>query len=1278
MTVSVDQTIAAAYVAFFGRAPDQQGLQFWQNAAQSSGLSGEALMENLAAGFANNPSFASIYSGMSNAAFVTAIYQNIGGTAPDAAGAAYWTALLNGGESRATVVADFVYGVLNMTTAAIQAEVTAGTITSAEATSALQRQAYLTNQSAVALDYTNTLGAGSDLAPTTNQNDPASVAQDPAYVASKAILSGVTADPATAAAAEAYLGSTPTPTNSSIIATYGGTTYTLTTGVDNITLTGNNNVVNATDEQTVLGTSEATWTALDSITGTGTGNTFNIVTAESVSVPAGATVSGIQTLNVIESSTGVSSSPFISGETTINLDTSTGFTGLQTLNVTTAGEAISDYGTTTLVAAATTNVNVTATPAATFEASAISVDGGNNVTVNSNGDVTIGQTTAPVGAITVNESGANFGGEIQIDGGTSVTVTASGTGVGIDIGDTTAPTGTITVNVTGTTNFDGIDIGSGSTVNVTAAGTNVGQISVGNESAVTGAVTVNLTDTVSTTPTTDSHDNSIEVYGGTTVSVTQNIDAPSVLGSTGNYYYNEGGGVDIYGSSATTSVTVNQSAAVEDVEGVAAADATPAVAAVGGVYDGYVDIDDVNGDTAKLGTITSVTLNNFSDGAYIEDNALTTLTIGGTAGGLEIDDTGGLATPVTTLALNVNALTATPGDMGPEATYDTTVYEDAGVIKTLNIVTGGASASTLTFADSGLTTLNISGSQNINLTTTNTDDTAAVYATAINVSGAAGVTTAIGAATAFDSTGTGNDVLTLNGALTKTSGGSIVFGSGDNSLLADAAGLGSIGAGVTVNGGTSGDNTISASLVNAGNAAGITNFQVLDVSNYYGTLDASLLSTPVTGVSITSTYADATLLNLASNVTVTDSSDNTDSDLTLTHAGTGTNSLAVNFEPLTTAGGDINSITSTGDTTVSFSSDGALTLSGGGYNDIGTLSETDNVLTTVSVKGATAFEFDTSNGINTNTGATTATADVASSLKTIDASATTGGISVDAGHEVAIGGTTYYTTYTGLTIHGGTGGDYIVNEADSGVIIEGATKAGTQGYFSDTGYGNELTVDGSHATINDSASAATDELTLNGASDTATLGSGNNVSVALNGYSNTATLGSGTGVAVTVADDTFGTAVAPATTAPLLGDTATVTFGSGTATVTDNLHFNLDLTANPLATNGDMLVLNGSLAGNAVAFADGNTLTFANTTTTANQLGNAVTLSSSVTTLQGALAAATSTTPDTVQWFQYGGNTYVVDSGAQTTTPGTTAAQVVKIAGTVDLSHDTLHLALVP
>ena len=86
--------------------------------------------------------------------------------------------------------------------------------------------------------------------------------------------------------------------------------------------------------------------------------------------------------------------------------------------------------------------------------------------------------------------------------------------------------------------------------------------------------------------------------------------------------------------------------------------------------------------------------------------------------------------------------------------------------------------------------------------------------------------------------------------------------------------FGSIGAGVTVDGGSSGDNTISAALVNSNNAADIKDFQILDVSGYGGPspLDASLLSTPITGVAISSasTNGTATLINLAAAVTVTD------------------------------------------------------------------------------------------------------------------------------------------------------------------------------------------------------------------------------------------------------------------------------------------------------------------------------------------------------------------------------------------------------------------------
>jgi len=277
----IDQTIAACYIAFFGRSPDQQGLQFWQNGANTSGLSELALAANIAQGFVDNPSFKTTYGGMDNTAFVNAIYQNIAGTAPEQDGLHYWTHLLDTGTSQADVVAQFVYGVLNMTQDAINAEVAAGTITQAEADNAHQRTLYLSNHAEVALAYTSAMGAGSNMAPGTDQSSLASLMNDSAYVASQAILNGVTADPSSVAAAEVYLNGA--PTNGDIIAQFGGSTvqghvYTLTPNVDNFTgdAAGNNTFYAVVNDGTGATTTLNAGDVIDG--GTGTNNTLEIVT----------------------------------------------------------------------------------------------------------------------------------------------------------------------------------------------------------------------------------------------------------------------------------------------------------------------------------------------------------------------------------------------------------------------------------------------------------------------------------------------------------------------------------------------------------------------------------------------------------------------------------------------------------------------------------------------------------------------------------------------------------------------------------------------------------------------------------------------------------------------------------------------------------------------------------------------------------------------------------------------------------------------------------------
>ncbi|MEX3790522.1 beta strand repeat-containing protein [Paraburkholderia sp. BR14374] len=1119
------EEVQQAYLAYYGRPADPEGREYWAVRLDNAG--GD--LNSIINAFGNSNESTALYGGSNTAAQIAAIYQTLFGRQPDAEGLNFYQrGIINGDFTLASVALNIYYGATGDDKAQLDAKLAyAEAFTDAVSESVSAQIAY----------------SGK----TATDNARAAVAA----------VTDTTSEGTAAANLETTL--------SNINAGAVGQTVTLTTGVDTVTLTGNNNVVNATDVAVGLGT-QNTWNGLDSITGTGTGNTLNVATALAINgVPAGATVSGVQTLNVIESV-----------NAPVTLDTTKGFTGLTNLNVTSAGGAV------TLNAAATNNVSVTEVPASGIGAGAVHVDGGNNVTVNSNNAVTIGLKTAAAGTVTVTETGANHGGAIQVASGSAVNVTATGNDVGhIEIGDNSGNTPTY----------------------------------------VTGAVNVTITNQALATAATTYTANGAEVFGGTTVSVTQNIAAPNVAGTTGTPYTNIGGDIDVFGSTATTSVTVNQSAAVNAVAGVAAGPGVPAVAAVGGVADGFVWVEDINQGTANLGTITSVALNNYSAGAEIDDNALSTLTLSGKGGGVALDNAGLAAkNAITTLTVNANAVTDTAG------------ITDQNIIKTLNVVTGGDAASKLAFADKALQTVNVSGAQNIAL-----DLSGAAGVSTINVSGAAGITTTLNsAAEKFTSTGTGDDVLTIaNGVGNAGKGytGSITLGSGSNTLLA-ADSTTFIADGLTVDGGSSGHNTISASLVANSLGASIQNFQTLDVSGYSGSLDASLLGNDVSGVAISSGNGGGTLSNLAANVTVTDTSDGDTSAIVLTHAGTSTNSLAVAFADATAAkvgaGTQDLSITSTGDSTVTVVSGGAA-----GVANTLSLTETDNHLTTLKISGANALTLNLSTD-TADVASTTLTGNVASSLTTIDGSAATGALSITAGTSVTTGTAGDSLTFKGLAIHGGTGGDTIENDAANGSIIEGATAANTT---TNTAH-NVLTVKGANASIDDSASAANDVISLKGANESVKLGTGDSSVTVADVASHAATGG-----------DSYG---------------AAVTFGSGSDTVTDKLLFGTGTDT----AHANVLTLSGHLSGNDVTFANAASITQSGALGSAFSFSGQTTSNLTFAQLVQLAAGGASATANTVSWFQFGGNTYVVDTGA---TPTTTAQdQVIKIAGNVDLSHATI------
>jgi hypothetical protein len=100
--VTTGADVARLYYGVLGRAPDAAGLGGWDNAISSGSLT----LPQVAADLVSSQEFTSTH-GVSNDAFVTALYEGALGRAPDAAGEASWVAALsNNTLSRSTVALD--------------------------------------------------------------------------------------------------------------------------------------------------------------------------------------------------------------------------------------------------------------------------------------------------------------------------------------------------------------------------------------------------------------------------------------------------------------------------------------------------------------------------------------------------------------------------------------------------------------------------------------------------------------------------------------------------------------------------------------------------------------------------------------------------------------------------------------------------------------------------------------------------------------------------------------------------------------------------------------------------------------------------------------------------------------------------------------------------------------------------------------------------------------------------------------------------------------------
>jgi hypothetical protein len=126
LALNAQQLVAANYDAFFGRAPDAAGFNFWVGQFNAGQGGVATVLSNIASSFAVSSEAQALYPFLANpqgatpaqiAAFIDSVYDNLFNRQSDAAGVAYWTSqiqqTLASGGFVGTILVDIMSGAQN-------------------------------------------------------------------------------------------------------------------------------------------------------------------------------------------------------------------------------------------------------------------------------------------------------------------------------------------------------------------------------------------------------------------------------------------------------------------------------------------------------------------------------------------------------------------------------------------------------------------------------------------------------------------------------------------------------------------------------------------------------------------------------------------------------------------------------------------------------------------------------------------------------------------------------------------------------------------------------------------------------------------------------------------------------------------------------------------------------------------------------------------------------------------------------------------------------------